>query len=127
VRAVNASIFGRLPIHHEVTTMKNSRRAFFVQSWSCASALSALAMTRSAQAQTPALVSETDPQAVALGYKTDGTKTDAKKYPNYSASQRCEACVLFQGKASNGPGSCAVFGNQLVASKGWCSAWTKKV
>lgn len=104
--------------------MINSRRTFFLQSLSCASALGALAVTPSARAQT--VVLETDPQAVALGYSPDGAKTDAKKYPNYAAGRSCGGCVLFQGKAGEDTGSCAVFSNKLVASKGWCSAWTKK-
>lgn len=95
-----------------------------MQSLTCASALSALAMTSNAQAQ--AAVSEADAQAQALGYKADGTKTDPKKYPNYSASQSCGVCVLFQGKPGDIAGSCAVFANKLVSNKGWCSAWTKK-
>lgn len=106
--------------------MKNTRRTFFMQSLTCASALSVLAMTNTAHAQAPAAVSEADPQAMALGYKTDGSKTDAKKYPNHAASQSCGGCVLFQGKAGDDTGSCAVFANKLVASKGWCSAWTRK-
>lgn len=104
--------------------MTNSRRSFFIQTLSCASALSALAVTTAARAQTTVL--ETDPQAVALGYSPDATKTDVKKYPNYSAGRSCDGCVLFQGKAGDSSGSCAVFGNKLVVNKGWCSAWTKK-
>jgi hypothetical protein len=104
--------------------MTNTRRTFFKQSLCCASALSVLATTGAAQAQSAVL--ETDPQAIALGYSPDGSKTDAKKYPNYSAGRSCSGCVLFQGKAGDSSGSCAVFGNKLVASKGWCSAWTQK-
>ncbi len=104
--------------------MTNTRRTFFKQSLSCASALSALALTTTAQAQTAVL--DTDPQAMALGYSSDGAKTDVKKYPNYVAGRSCSGCVLFQGKAGDSSGSCAVFGNKLVASKGWCSAWTQK-
>ncbi len=104
--------------------MTNTRRTFFIQSLSCASALAALAMTQAAQAQTAVL--DTDPQAMALGYSADGSKTDAKKYPNYVAGRSCGGCVLFQGKGADSTGNCAVFGNKLVASKGWCSAWTQK-
>ena len=104
--------------------MTNTRRTFFMQSLSCASALTALAMTKAAHA--PTAVAETDPQAVALGYIPDGSKTDAKKYPNYSAGRSCGGGVLFQGKAGDPSGSCAVFGNKLVAAKGWCSAWTQR-
>lgn len=104
--------------------MTNARRTFFIQSLFCASAVSALAVSTAAHAQTAVL--ETDPQAVALGYSPDAAKTDVKKYPNYSAGRSCDGCVLFQGKAGDSLGGCAVFGNKLVANKGWCSAWTKK-
>ncbi len=104
--------------------MTNTRRIFFKQSLSCASALGVLALTKAAHAQSAVL--ETDPQAVALGYSPDGSKTDAKKYPNYVAGRSCSGCVLYQGKAGDSSGSCAVFGNKLVATKGWCSAWTQK-
>ena len=104
--------------------MKNTRRTFFVQSLSCASALTALVMTQAAQAQTAVL--DTDPQATALGYSSDGAKTDVNKYPNYVAGRSCSGCVLFQGMAGDSAGSCAVFGNKRVANTGWCSAWTQK-
>ena len=106
--------------------MTNSRRTFFIQSLSGASALTALAMTGTARAQAPSAVSEADPQAMALGYQLDATKIDAKKYPNYVAGRSCSGCVLFQGKGADASGGCAVFGNKPVARTGWCSAWTQK-
>lgn len=106
--------------------MTNARRTFFMQSLTCASALAALAVTRTAQAQAPTAVLETSEQAQALGYKTDSTKVDVKKYPNRAADQSCFGCTLYQGKAGDSNGGCAVFGNNLVAGKGWCGAWTKK-
>jgi High potential iron-sulfur protein len=105
--------------------MSNSRRTFFIQSLSCATAPLILAMPNSAQAQNQTAVTDTDPQAVALGYQMDGSKTDVKKHPNYNVNQSCEGCALYQ-KSTDTTGSCAVFGNKLVAKKGWCGAWTKK-
>ena len=72
------------------------------------------------------MVSEADPQAMALGYKADGSKTDTNKYPNYTATQSCSGCLLFQGKTTDSAAGCAVFGNKQVSGKGWCSAWAKK-
>ncbi len=107
--------------------MTTSRRIFVIQSITRAGVLATLATTAiSAKAQTPNAVVDADPQAIALGYKTDGTKTDIKKYPNYTAGQSCSACVLFQAKAPGDTGSCGVFGNKLVSNKGWCSAWAKR-
>ena len=64
--------------------------------------------------------------AVALGYKQDGTKVDAAKYPKHAATDNCGGCQLFQGKAGDAAGACPLFAGKQVSSKGWCSAWAKK-
>jgi hypothetical protein len=106
--------------------MTPSRRTFIIRSASGVGALSALAIAKTTHAQTPETLSETDPTALALGYKADATKVDKQKHPNYTSAQTCSGCALFQGKANDASASCAAFGNKLVAGKGWCSAWTKK-
>ena len=73
-----------------------------------------------------AMVSEKDPQAVALGYVSDATKTDTKKFPKYAPGQNCANCALYQGKAGDAAGNCPLFAGRQVAAKGWCSAWAKK-
>ncbi len=105
--------------------MTSSRRTFVIHSLS---ATGALAVSGLALAQTaaPALVKDTDANAVALGYKTDGSKTDPKKYPKYAASQNCANCALYQGKASDAAAACPLFAGKLVPAKAWCSAWAKK-
>ena len=103
--------------------MKDSRRTFLI---SATGAASALATTRFAFAETSAPLSESEPQAQALGYKADATKADKVKYPKYAAGQMCGNCQLFQGKSTDVTGPCSIFPNKLVASKGWCSAWAKK-
>ena len=67
--------------------MTHTRRVFFKQSLAGTSAFTALAI--SGCAHTPATVLETEPQAMALGYSPNGTKTDVKKYPNYVAGRNC--------------------------------------
>ena len=101
-----------------------SRRVFLLRAVATTAVVGASANVRSL-AQ-PAKVEETDPQAVALGYKHDTTKVDAKKYPNHTAAQQCSNCQLVQGKAADAWGGCAIFGGKLVAGQGWCSAWVKK-
>ena len=71
-------------------------------------------------------VDEKDPQAAALGYVADATRTDKGKYPKYAAGQVCGGCQLYQGKATDAAGPCAIFAGKQVASKGWCSAYAKK-
>lgn len=102
--------------------MKNSRRQFMILS---AAGACALAITNSVQAQ--AMVSETDPQAVALGYKSDATKVDKAKFAKYAAGQHCGNCALYQGKPDASSGGCGIFAGKQVSSKGWCSAYAKKV
>jgi hypothetical protein len=105
--------------------MTISRRTFVIHNAAIASVLGTLASVRTAHAQA-SLVQESDPQAVALGYKADASKVDTKKFPNYAASQSCSGCALFQGKPTDSTSACAVFNNKHVASKGWCGAWSKR-
>ncbi len=102
--------------------MKSNRRTFVIQSVMSAGIL---ATTRLAQAAAP-LLQETDPQAVALGYKNDAAKVDKVKYPKFVAGQHCANCALYQGKATDAVAGCPLFAGKDVAGKGWCSAWAKK-
>jgi len=103
--------------------MKQSRRTFLITSLGAASAL---ALSRQAFADAPH-VSESDPTAVALGYKEDAAKIDKAKYGSkYVAGSMCSNCSLYSGKAGDAFGPCALFGGKQVNSKGWCSGYTKK-
>lgn len=73
-----------------------------------------------------AMVQESDPQAVALGYVSDATKADKAKYPKYAAGEECANCALYQGKPGAASGPCPLYAGKQVAAKGWCSAYTKK-
>jgi hypothetical protein len=99
--------------------MKTTRRTFLM---TVAAGSAALSSTAYGQAR----LSEKDPQAVALGYFEDATKTDTKKWPKYAAGQLCNNCALYQGKGSDAWGGCPLFSGKQVAGKGWCSAWAKK-
>ncbi len=99
----------------------SNRRIFIAQVALGSSALVAGA----AMADNP-MVADTDPQATALGYKADGTKTDKTKYPKYAAGQQCSSCALYQGAANSAAGGCPLFAGKQVAAKGWCSAYAKK-
>ena len=99
----------------------NARRTFLIQLAACSSALPAVSFAQAAQK-----VEETDPQAVALGYKKDTTKVDAKKFSKHSNAEKCSNCQLFQGKAGDASGPCPIFGGKIVEANGWCSAWVKK-
>jgi hypothetical protein len=100
---------------------QSNRRTFLMQVAACGGALAAV----QAQAQ-GAKVDEKDPAAVGLGYSSDTTKVDAKKYPKHAKEQKCSTCALFQGKATDAAGVCPLFAGKQVAAVGWCSAWAKK-
>lgn len=78
-------------------------------------------------AQTPPVkLEETDPAAMALGYKEDTTKVDVAKYPKHKPEQRCDNCALYQGKAGEASGPCGAVGGKLVTAGGWCMVWVAK-
>lgn len=80
-----------------------------------------------APATPPVKLEETDPVAVALGYKMDTTKVDAQKYPQHKAEQHCAVCALVTPGAPAGDFiPCTAFQNKLVAANGWCMAFVKK-
>lgn len=68
------------------------------------------------------MVSETDPQAAALSYVADATKSDKRK----DATALCSNCNFYTGKAGEESGPCALFQGKLVHANGWCTAWAKK-
>ena len=99
----------------------SNRREFIVQlSLGTGALVAGQAMAQGAP------LAEADPQAVALGYKADTTKVDAKKFPKHAATQNCANCALFQGKAGDKTGGCPLFAGKSVTANGWCSAWAKK-
>jgi hypothetical protein len=96
-----------------------SRRSFMIFSLGAGSAL----WLSQARADSPHL-GESDPAAVAVGYKEDAAKVDKAKYSNYAAGQTCANCSLFQGKANDAWGGCTLFPDKLVAGRGWCASYT---
>jgi len=100
--------------------MKTTRRQFIIYS---AAGLASLPLAQQAQAQ--ALIGETEPQAVALGYKAVATTVDKAKFPKYADGQICGNCQLYVSKSPEA-GSCAIFPGKLVAAPAWCNAWVKK-
>jgi hypothetical protein len=69
---------------------------------------------------------ESDPTAVALGYKEDATKVDVAKYPTFKAGQVCSNCKFFTGTDKTPWAGCQLFPGKEVATKGWCSGYNAK-
>ena len=103
--------------------MTNSRRDFLnsgIALWA-ASLLPSVSV-----AAGPAELKESDPIAIALGYKKDATAVDIAKYPKRAgdagATQFCSNCALYSAGA-NGLGGCTAIPGKQVAGVGWCNAW----
>ena len=82
-----------------------------------------------ALAQTPAppvRLEEGEPLAVAIGFKLDTTRVDARKYPNHKPEQKCAGCVLYQGKPGDAMAPCLSVGSKQVPAAAWCAAYAKK-
>ncbi len=102
--------------------MQTSRRHFIVMAATIASSSALIGKARAAAVP----VSESDPNAQALGYRADAAQVDKAKFAQYQAGQMCGTCQLYQGKAGDPSGPCAIFSGKLVNAKGWCSAYVKK-
>ena len=102
-----------------------SRRAFVMTVIAGGGALAASRVAAQAASTAPVL-SEADPQAVALGYKADATKVDKAKYPQHAAGQVGSGCNFYEGKPTSAMAPCQLVSGKQVAAKGWCSAYVKK-
>lgn len=104
--------------------MEHKRRTFLINAAGAASALAASRLAIAQGGRAP--LSESEPMAQALGFRTDATKADTAKYPNYAPGQMCSGCQLYSGEPGDATGPCSLFQNKIVPAKGWCSAWVKK-
>lgn len=109
----------------ETDTTRAARRRFMRTAAMIVSTATLAPLIASAES-TPALVAESDPIALALGYRADATTVDTSKYPqkasDASSPQLCANCSLYK-TASDGVGNCAAIPGKLVAGPGWCSVW----
>jgi anaerobic selenocysteine-containing dehydrogenase len=104
-----------------------SRRRFLSIAVVAAAAPLAL-RSLSAEAAAPAAalpkLALTDATAKALGYAEDATKV---KHAVYKVGSSCANCNFFKGASGAASGPCTLFPKNSVVSKGWCSAWAKKI
>lgn len=78
--------------------------------------------SKSVQAQ-GMLLSETNPQAIGLGYKMNTASIDRLRWTQFVPGQSCGNCALYQGGAGSSQGPCKIFGGQVVLAAGWCSLY----
>ena len=74
----------------------------------------------------PPELQESDPIAIALGYKKDASTVDTTKYPKRAgaggATQFCNNCALYSA-GEDGLGGCTAIPGKQGAGLGWCNAW----
>ena len=102
--------------------MPISRRRFMM----IAASVASTAVLSNESRADEAVLSESDPTAMSLGYKTDASQVDKTKFPRFQAGQACGNCQLFQGKPGAASGPCTIYGGKIVDAKGWCNAYVKK-
>lgn len=71
-------------------------------------------------------VSPDDPTAKSLGYVQDASKVAVASNPTYKPGQMCANCMQFKAVAGGAEGTCVIFSDNLVKSKGWCKVWVPK-
>ena len=71
-------------------------------------------------------LSETDPNALALGYKTDAISVEIAAYPSFDSEQACDNCLFYQTTNTDNIGPCKMFPGHSVSAIGWCSLYTPK-
>jgi len=107
-------------------TMNSRRHFLFKLAVSAPAALGGVLLAQDTPPP-PVKLEETDPVAIALGYKADTTKVDAAKYPQHKPDQKCSGCALVAPGSKEGEFiPCTAFQNKLVAANGWCMAFVKK-
>ncbi|HRQ66892.1 MAG TPA: high-potential iron-sulfur protein [Xanthomonadaceae bacterium] len=110
-----------------MSTISSSRRRAIKLAVLGAAAVPLARLAVTPASASPPKLDESNPTAMALGYRHDTNEVDAAKYPNHSADQRCDNCNLIQGPDGEEWRPCAIFPGTLVAAGGWCAAWVKKV
>jgi hypothetical protein len=67
-----------------------------------------------------------DPTAKSLGFVTETAKVDASANPSHKATQKCNTCAQYQGKAGDATAACNIFVGHSVPASGWCKVWAQK-
>lgn len=83
-------------------------------------------LPRIARADDMPHLSESDPTAMALGYKEDATKVDKTKFSMYKEGSMCSNCKFWTGNAGDAYGPCQLFPGKATNAKGWCSGYNPK-
>lgn len=95
----------------------STRRVFMLRVVAGSSALVAAQLSQAEEEK----MTEADPYAKSMGFRTDTNRVDKARYPRHdAATQQCNKCQLYSGKPGDPLGPCSFFGGRLVAPTGWC-------
>ena len=100
----------------------NGRRQFVLRLAPLTAAVAILPRLGHAQGL-PALT-ETDPMALALGFKLNTADVNQAKYPKHSKDQSCANCLHFMQPGA-ATARCDLF-NKVVPAGGWCGGYSKR-
>jgi hypothetical protein len=103
--------------------MSLSRRAFIENG---AIFIATIGVSEVAWSAPVPMLSESDPTAMALGYKANASTVDKAKFAQYAPGESCSNCALYQGTAGSSSGPCGIFAGKAVSATGWCSSYAKK-
>jgi hypothetical protein len=107
-----------------------SRRSFLATAAVAASAALVGLKPPAARAAGESLphLSESDPLAKSLGYRSNAQSVDKSKFPTYKAGERCAECRFFQGTPGekSGYGGCQIFAGYSVNADGWCASFNAR-
>lgn len=99
-----------------------ARRRFLKLAIGAAAALPACAvMARRLRAQER--VDPSSELAQDVRYVEDADAIDPAEFPDYTQGEYCADCALYRGGEGDEWGPCDIFGGDLVAAKGWCTAF----
>lgn len=91
-----------------------------------ATPIAAALSSRAAIAQDLPHLDESDPTAMALGYKHDVAQVDKAKYPQLKPGDTCANCNFFQNKGDEEWAPCQLFPGKAVHKNGWCAGHAPK-
>ena len=111
---------------------KISRRKFISTTTKTIATIPVVAVLgeRAVGGEATARLDESNPTAIALGYRHDADEVDVDRFPKRASeegkTQFCDNCLHYKpSQDEEGWGPCAIFPGFNVAAKGWCNVWVK--
>lgn len=87
-------------------------------------------LTAARAGDSPEKITADDPRAKVVKYHPEATKSvrdaEATNPAKPKSEQVCGNCMLYVAQEDDEWGTCVAVGNQLVSTKGWCTAWSLK-